>query len=75
LPVVSTPSGGFRIKRKNPLTGETVYQVSCIANGGYACGFVRGENGAIDLSEKGVTFHQKLNDSSNVLIRVKKIFK
>ena len=66
LPVVSAPSGGFRIKRKNPLTGETVYQVSCIANGGYACGFIRGENGAIDLSEKGVTFHPKLNDSSNV---------
>ena len=30
LPVVSAPSGGFRIKRENPLTGETVYQVSGI---------------------------------------------
>jgi hypothetical protein len=27
---------------------------------------LRGEKGAIDLSEKGVTFHPKLNDSSNV---------
>jgi hypothetical protein len=27
---VSAPSGGFRIKRKNPLTGEIVYQVSSI---------------------------------------------
>ncbi len=30
LPVVSAPSGGFRIKRKNPITNETVYQVSSI---------------------------------------------
>ena len=30
LPVVSAPSGGFRIKRENPLTGDTIYQVSSI---------------------------------------------
>ncbi|CAB5506478.1 type II-B CRISPR-associated RNA-guided endonuclease Cas9/Csx12 [Bathymodiolus thermophilus thioautotrophic gill symbiont] len=30
LPIVSNPSGGFRIRRKNPLTGEIVYQVSSI---------------------------------------------
>ena len=30
LPVVSAPSGGFRIKRENPLTGDTIYQVSGI---------------------------------------------
>ena len=30
LPVVSGPSGGFRIKRKNPITDELVYQVSSI---------------------------------------------
>lgn len=30
LPIVSAPSGGFRIKRKNPLTNEVIYQVSSI---------------------------------------------
>jgi len=30
LPIVSAPSGGFRIKRKNPVTQEPVYQVSGI---------------------------------------------
>ncbi len=30
LPIVSNPSGGFRIKRKNPLTDEVIYQVSSI---------------------------------------------
>lgn len=31
LPVVSAPSGGFRVKRENPMTKETVYQVSSVA--------------------------------------------
>ena len=66
LPIVSAPSGGFRIKRKNPLTGETVYQVSSIADGGYACGFEKDKDGNIDMSKNGVTFHQTLKDSPKV---------
>lgn len=48
LPVVSFPSGGFRIKRRNTLTGDVVYQVSTIAGGGYACGFAKKKDGTID---------------------------
>ncbi|WP_369178518.1 type II-B CRISPR-associated RNA-guided endonuclease Cas9/Csx12 [Candidatus Thiodubiliella endoseptemdiera] len=66
LPVVSNPSGGFRIKRKNSLTGEVVYQVSSIADGGYACGFEKDENGKVNMTKEGVTFHAGLKKSRNV---------
>lgn len=66
LPIVSNPSGGFRIKRRNPLTDEVIYQVSCIADGGYACGFEKDENDNINLTKKGVTFHTGLKKSNNV---------
>ena len=66
LPIVSNPSGGFRIKRKNPLTDETVYQVSSIADGGYACGFEKDKSGKINMTKDGVTFHAELKGSTNV---------
>ncbi|KAF3978786.1 MAG: hypothetical protein HFP77_00120, partial [Methylococcales symbiont of Iophon sp. n. MRB-2018] len=66
LPIVSAPSGGFRIKRKNPLTGEVVYQVSAIADGGYACGFEKDKNEKINMTKEGVTFHAGLKKSANV---------
>ena len=66
LPIVSNPSGGFRIKRKNPLTDETVYQVSSVADGGYACGFEKDKSGKINMTKDGVTFHTELKGSTNV---------
>lgn len=38
LPIVSAPSGGFRVKRENTMTKETVYQVSSV-DGFAASGF------------------------------------
>ncbi len=63
LPEVSAPSGGFRIQRKNSLTNETIYQVSAIADGGYACGFAKKKDGSIDMSKNGVTFNPALKAS------------
>ena len=57
LPVVSNPSGGFRIKRKNPLTGEEVYQVSSVE--GFAA---KGLSG--DLSSKILI--NELRDSNSI---------
>ncbi|CAC9560633.1 hypothetical protein [uncultured Gammaproteobacteria bacterium] len=57
LPIVSAPSGGFRIKRKNPLTNEVIYQVSSIKGFKYA-----GMNS--DLSESIV--NPQLEKSKNV---------
>jgi CRISPR system subtype II-B RNA-guided endonuclease Cas9/Csx12 len=57
LPIASSPSGGFRIKRKNPLTGEVVYQVSSIegfATKGY------------DKTLKNSIFINGLKNSSNI---------
>ena len=57
LPIVSAPSGGFRIKRKNPLTGEAVYQVSSIE------GFV---TKGYDKTLKHPVLIDKLKNSPNI---------
>ncbi|CAC9614518.1 hypothetical protein [uncultured Gammaproteobacteria bacterium] len=57
LPIVSAPSGGFRIKRKNPLTNEVIYQVSSI-EGFAAKGY--------DKTLKNLIFINGLKNSSNI---------
>nr|AME16466.1 CRISPR-associated protein Cas9 [uncultured bacterium] len=55
LPIIANPSGGFRIKRKNP-NGETIYQLIAVKAYGY--GF--------DKNLDNIVIHPVLANSKNI---------